>query len=631
MALVSSLLRGARRTASPRWDTWPAPRARVLGIARTLTSATRLMDVLTLLDPADGIEVTCAVNPGSAFADGLPAYFAELGVPVLPWEEAVRRRWDLALACAVHPSMRGVRGPLMVLPHGAGYNRLVRESTGDGGSPAGLSRRELTHRGHVVPAAIGVSHEEQLRRLARSCPPAAGRALVVGDWCFDRVRASLPLRDAFRERLGVGSRRLVVLHSTWGAHSLLGRCPALPRRLLSALPVDEYAVAAVLHPNVWARQGRYAVFRRLADEVDAGLTLIPPDEGWRATIIAGDVVVGDHGSTSFYGSALDRVTLLAATGAGELDPASPAFAFGGTAPRLDPEGDLHAQITTAFDRFTSDGRTADGPGHAADAPDRTSAPDRTAGPEHAGGPEHADGGPRAALRAVAASQLGAPGEAGTLLRRRMYAFLAPRGIPAPTAPPEPRPVPPPPELPRRQPVAYAVTGGVLPGGTVTVRRFPVLGDPRDAADGFFAVTDLDRHRLRPRSAEVMARTVLEGELSPAAWLAAKAAAYPHLHVLVARLDRDRCLVRLRGGSLLEARAVRRWGEPVPALDPVLLGAAVNLSWLYGTSRDPEPDPSPRLLAEGLRVRCQGPQDEDGPGPRTSVAFTAPPEESRDEV
>lgn len=611
MALASSLFRGARRAASPRWDTWPAPRARVLGIARTLTSATRLMDVLTLLDPADDIEVSCTINPGSVFADGLSAYFAELGVPVVPWEEAVRRRWDLALACAVHPSMRRVRGPLMVLPHGAGYNRLVRESTGDGASPAGLSRRELTHRGRVVPAAIGVSHEEQLRRLARSCPPAAGRALVVGDWCFDRVRASLPLRDSFRERLGVGSRRLVVLHSTWGEHSLLGRCPGLPRRLLSALPVDEYAVAAVLHPNVWARQGRHAVFRRLAEEVDAGLTLIPPDEGWRAAIIAGDIVVGDHGSTSFYGSALDRVTLLAATGAEELDPDSPAFAFGGAAPRLDPDADPHAQITAAFDRFASGGRVADGP----PVPD----------------PARGLGDPRTALRAVAASQLGAPGEAGTLLRRRMYAFLAPCGLPVPTAPPEPRPVPPPPELPPRRPVAYAVTGAVRPGGTVTVRRFPALGDPHDAADGFFAVTDLDRHPLRPHSAEVMARTVLEGELTPAAWLAAKADTYPHLHVLVSRLDRDRCLVRLRGGSLLEARAVRHWGEPVPGLDPVLLGAAINLSWLHGTSQDPEPDPTARLLAEGLRVRCGGPEDGDGPGPRTTVEFTAPPtERGRDE-
>ncbi|MEV0845663.1 hypothetical protein AB0J21_07210 [Streptomyces sp. NPDC049954] len=617
MALASSLFRGARRAASPRWHTWSPPRARVLGIARTLTSATRLMDVLTLLDPADGIEVSCTVNPGSVFADGLPAYFAELGVPVVPWEEAVRRRWDLALACAVHPSMRRVRGPLMVLPHGAGYNRLVRESTGDGASPAGLSRRELTHRGQVVPAAIGVSHEEQLRRLAGSCPPAAGRALVVGDWCFDRVRASLPLRDVFRERLGVGSRRLVVLHSTWGEHSLLGRCPELPRRLLSALPVDEYAVAAVLHPNVWARAGRYAVFRRLAEEVDAGLTLIPPDEGWRATIIAGDVVVGDHGSTSFYGSALDRVTLLAATGAEELDPRSPAFAFGGAAPRLDPDADPLAQITAAFDRFETGGREADA---------RTAEGPAVPGP--AGGP----GDPRTALRAVAASQLGAPGEAGTLLRRRMYAFLAPCGLPAPAAPPEPRPVPPPPELPRREPVAYAVTGAVLPGGAVTVRRFPAFGDWQDAEDGFFAVTDLDRHTLRPNSWEVMARTVLEGELSPVAWLAAKALAHPHLNVLVSRLDRDRCLVRLRGGRLLEARAVRHWGEPVPALDPVLLGSAVNLAWMYDTSRDVEPDPTARLLAEGLRVRCAGPEDGagPGPGPRLTVEFTAPPQESPDE-
>jgi hypothetical protein len=38
------------------------------------------------------------------------------------------------------------------------------------------------------------------------------------------------------------------------------------------------------------------------------------------------------------------------------------------------------------------------------------------------------------------------------------------------------------------------------------------------------------------------------------------------------------VVRLRSGLLLEATAVRPWGEAPPPLDPVLLGAALAL-WL----------------------------------------------------
>ncbi|WP_079127580.1 hypothetical protein [Streptomyces sp. TP-A0874] len=570
MLLLSRSAR--RRAASERWNTWPAPKARVLGVARTLTSATRLLDVLSLLRPEDGIEISYTVNPGSVFSAGLDQYLADVGARVLPWREATRQRFDLAVACAVNTSMRRLRAPLLVLPHGAGYNRLVQESTGDTVSPAGLSPQELMHRGKVVPAAIGVSHEEQLERLGRVCPPAVPRALVVGDWCFDRIRASLPLRDVYREHLGVGAgRRLVVLHSTWSEHSLLGRNPDLPLRLVTALPVDEFATAAVLHPNVWARYGPLGVSRRLADAVDAGLMLIPPQEGWRAATIAGDVVIGDHGSTSFYGAALDRATLLAATGLDELDPASPAAAFGRQAPRLAPGEDLYRQLRDAIEEHT--------PGRLAPIVDR---------------------------------QLGAPGQAGQILQRRMYEFFAQRGLRPPSEPPLPRPVPPPRSVRRAAPATFDVTGGPAPDGAVEVRRRPVVRELHGRARGFYVVTDRETHRLWPGSTEVVARTVVDAELSAVDWVHGQAAGGELYNVLVAALGRDRCLVRLHGGRLLEASSVRPWGSPVPDLDPVLLGAAVNLWWLA----DPTREPVAGLLGGGLRIRTGATVRE--------VAFTAAP-------
>lgn len=178
---------------------------------------------------------------------------------------------------------------------------------------------------------IGLSHEEQLERLRRSCPQALPLARVVGDPCFDRLQASLTERDRYRRLLGAtGGRRLVVVSSTWSEHSLLGRCPDLPLRLVRELPVDEYAVAVVLHPNIWSRHNPQDLLR---EAVAAGLLVVPPQNGWQAALVAADWVVGDHGSVSLYGAALDRVTLLAATGEAELAPDSPATPSGAAPPR----------------------------------------------------------------------------------------------------------------------------------------------------------------------------------------------------------------------------------------------------------------------------------------------------------
>ncbi|MEV7160729.1 hypothetical protein AB0N60_01285 [Streptomyces microflavus] len=545
--------RAAVRPGHDRWNTLDAPKAAVLGVARTLTSATRLVDVMHLLRPEDGIDKFFTVNPGSAFADGLDAYLARLGVQVLSWKEATRRHFDLAVSCSVHPTMRRLDAPLMVLPHGAGYNRLVTESTGDALSPAGLSRQELMWRGKVVPEAIGVSHRAQIDRLAETCPEAAPYALVVGDWCFQRITVSMSHRDRYRSRLGaVDGRRLVVIHSTWSGHSLLGRHPELPLRLVTSLPADEFAVAAVFHPNVWARHTRPGVLERFGAAMDAGLMIIPPEEGWRAAVVASDWVVGDHGSTTFYSAAADRVTLLAATGLDELDPASPAAAFGQEAPRLDPDGDVYAQLLAAA---------------------------RVHDP--------------AELRPVVDRQLASVDTSGEVTRARMYAFLAERGVEVPDAAPQPVPVPDPEPVRRTAATAYDVTGS-HDAGTADLQRRPLVAGHHTEALGFYAVTTEENHPHWPHAAEVLARTVADAEVAALDWVADAAVRYENLNVLVARLDESRCLVRLRGGRQLEARAERSWGARRPPLDPVLLGSAVNL-WMTDAERAKD-------LTDGLTLR-----------------------------
>lgn len=528
MALFRPLFR--RRADEERWNTVPVD-GHVLAVARTLTSATRVMDALLALPPQ--VKVSFTVNPGSAFVTGLKAYTHALeldGVAVLPWQEAVSRRFDVAVACAVHRSMHQLRTPLVVMPHGAGYNRLVRQSTGDDSSAAGLSRRELTYRGRVFPAVVVLSHQRQFEQLRRSCPQAVDRARVVGDPCFDRMSDSLQQRDRYRAALGVlQGRRLVVVNSTWSEHSLLGRHPDLPLRLVHELPADEFAVALVLHPNIWARHDPHRLMRGAEA---AGLMVVPPQRGWQAALVAADWVVGDHGSVGFYGAALDRVTLLAATGEAELDPHSPTYAFGRTAPLLDPERDLHAQLLQAAEDY--------------------------------------DG---LALRQVTDLSLGERGQSTRNLLGVLGPFMktaqAPKDDPGPIPYPDPQPV-------TGRPTAYDVTGERT-GDGVRIRRYP-LGVEPSAARGFYAVTAQERRLGLRAVAEVVVREHPHGELPPAQWLAATAGQLPGLNVAVTALDHDCHLVRLRSGLLLEATAVRPWGEAPPPLDPVLLGAALAL-WL----------------------------------------------------
>ncbi|MFF7633591.1 hypothetical protein ACFZB9_10635 [Kitasatospora sp. NPDC008050] len=524
------------RLLSPRrdddqWDTFEI-RAEVLAVVRTLTSATRVLDVLTLLGGQEGVRFYVTINPGSAFAEGLDGYLGSLrGFTPLSWRDATRRRFDLAVACTVNRSMHQLRAPLLVLPHGVGYNRLVRPTTGDSHSPAGLSRRELTWHGKVIPAAIGVSHPEQIERLRHSCPEAVPFVRLVGDHCFDRMLVSLPVRDRYRRRLGaVDGRKLVVISSTWKKYSLLAQHLDLVRRFVRELPLDEYAVAVVLHPNIWTR---HAPEELLGEARQAGLMLIPPQDGWQAALVAADWVIGDHGSVSVYGAALDRVTLLGATGSEELDPRSPTYAFGQNAPRLDAHAPLEPQLRRAAERHRQ--------------------------------------GDAAALTGLA---IGEHERSALLLGEIIFSYLdgieAPKGEARPSCYPDPVP------LATGRPTAYDVVGEVTADG-VRIRRYPL--DSHDGLPrGLRALTDEENDPRRRPGADVLARTEPRAELAPLDWLSQVLDELPGLVVAVAAVAEDRHLLRLRTGLLLRAETVPAWEAAPDRLDPVVLGAAVTL-WL----------------------------------------------------
>ncbi|MDX8037080.1 hypothetical protein SK803_43400 [Lentzea sp. BCCO 10_0856] len=290
----------------------------VLVLVPHVVAGTRLMDVLTLLEADHRVQVVCAVPAGSP--PGTEEFVLAQGALLIPWEHALRHRFDLVLA-ASHQDVDRVHGPVLVLPHGASAAKSRRLHG------HGLDRASLTRAGRVVPAAIVLAHDDELLLLADACPEAVPHAVVAGDLCLDRMRASQPFRAQYRAAAGIGEdETLVTVSSTWSPSSTFGSGPALYRELLR-----EHRVAAVLHPNIWQVHGAWQVRAWLAD--CAGLVVVPPEEGWRAVVIASDVVVGDHGSVTQYAAAVGVPIVLASTP--EVRPGSFADQLSRHAPLID--------------------------------------------------------------------------------------------------------------------------------------------------------------------------------------------------------------------------------------------------------------------------------------------------------
>ncbi len=316
-------------------------------MARTVTSTVRVLECLPALVRDDSrISVVFAHDPTSAFSDGVLDLMRDAGCRVMPWDQLAEAAPDLILSASENIDVPDGDCPVLVLPHGVGFQKMVPDSRTSGTRLSGVVPDRLLEAGR---AWLALSHPDQEQQLLAAHPKTAGRTLLVGDPCFDELRASRAQRASYRAVLGVGNdRRLVVVSSTWGATSLIGREPDLPARLLASLPYDEYRVALILHPNVWAAHGAWQVRVLLASAIEAGLILVPPVHSWRPALVAADLVIGDHGSVTLYGAALGIPLLLGAFGHDAV-PRTAASVLSERAPRLDPRADLHRQVVTVID------------------------------------------------------------------------------------------------------------------------------------------------------------------------------------------------------------------------------------------------------------------------------------------
>ncbi|MEO3810636.1 hypothetical protein ABGB17_16675 [Sphaerisporangium sp. B11E5] len=316
----------------------------------TVTSGQRLLDAVRLVESDLRIQVIFTAAP-DVFSNGVREFIRGLGAMALPWEEATRQRFDLAVAASLG-GLHEVHAPVVVMSHGAGFNKMPARRDGavvaGERSPYGLDAQRLMHDGALLPAAIALQHRSHVERLGKSCPEALAVAEVVGDFSYDRLIRSLPHRALYRQALGVGhDQKLVVVTSTWGPGSLFGRRSELYARLLAELPAKEYRVVALFHPNVWFGHGIWQMRAWLADCLRGGLSLVPPGAHWETVLAAADWIIGDHGSVTLYGTVTGVPILLAGFSRSEVDPVSPANHLASFAPRVSRRGSLHAQLRRA--------------------------------------------------------------------------------------------------------------------------------------------------------------------------------------------------------------------------------------------------------------------------------------------
>ncbi|MDG4533190.1 translation initiation factor 2 [Streptomyces sp. AV19] len=540
-----------------------ATRQRTVLLAfRSAGALHRLLDVLPVFDGDERVRRRFTLVPGSAFGTDALTVLERSDARFVPWDEARRRTHDLVLTASPKGELRALRGPSVLLPHGAGFNKALAHE-GSPLLPSGLDPGYLLDDGEPWAALHALAHGSQLDRLAEHCPPAAARATVVGDPTYDRLLGSLEHRDDYRAALGTGERRLVVLTSTWGRESLLTRRPELPAGLVHGLPHDAYQFALVLHPNEHSDIGAFDLGRWLAPATDAGLVRAGPHEEWAALLVACDAVLTDHGSTALYAAALGRPVVGAYDGGTELIPGSPM-----------------AEVLARAPRFT--------------------------GP--AGLPEALRAAGARDCRTPARAAFALPGRALARLRAELYRLLDLTPRPGrPGARPLPRPAP-----RDHRPHAFAVRAEVS-GLRVAVERFP-------------AATPVVAHHLAAelpgagraaqsaavlwRRAAPLPRTPHTSAWTAAGWTSRALEDHPGCRTAAALLTPERLLVRHRSAGPLSVRVVpAAVAGRVLRTDPAAALSAVH-AWL-GTASGAPAAPVTLVCAVGpLSVRVHvGPAED----------------------
>lgn len=321
----------------------------VLAAVPSVAAAHRLVDVVECLAGDGAVTVTWTVIPGALEA-GVRETLGRHSLSsrrVAEWDVVRATQFDLVLSVGAQHLMQlsDLRGPIFIVPDGPGYDGV---STLVNAGATGLRSEAFVYDGNVVPYRIGVTHSNQAAQLAAACPHVRDRLVVMGDPTVERLLTSRAVSRQFRRVLGVtDSEILVVVCSTWDGDSLVAdRLGQIEDLAVRFLPCGR--VALVLHPRISSMQPDF-VMHHLVPAMRNGLIVIEPHWSWCAALAAADVIVGDHGALTAYGSVLDVPMVVSAVRPDMVGAASPVLRLGEVAPRLNRDEDLAGQVLRAHE------------------------------------------------------------------------------------------------------------------------------------------------------------------------------------------------------------------------------------------------------------------------------------------
>lgn len=308
----------------------------VLVVARNHAALNWTLPVLEALRNDQRVQVVFSiptVSP-SQWTSGLRETLQAVGAVTIAWEEAIETTFDLVIAANHLGDLERFDAPLLVLPHGPGYTRDTNRRPG-GPVPNGK---------HGVTVGLGALSQAAHLGVAEN----DRRLRVVGDPLWDQLYASRSLSDRYRLALGASAEQQVILvTSTWGTDSLLAEHPDIPLRLALELPCDEYRVAVVLHPNIWAAHGDWQVGTWFHRASEAGVNVLSHRSAWRAGLCAADAVIGDHGSVTYYAAMLGIPALRVPGTGDQLLPGTPLVRAYRALAEIDDRAPLRPQIAEA--------------------------------------------------------------------------------------------------------------------------------------------------------------------------------------------------------------------------------------------------------------------------------------------
>lgn len=314
----------------------------VLVLAPHVVALARLEDLLPLIESDHRVQRMFAVPADGEDRSDTGEFVRSRGEILLSAKQAQQTNHGLVLAGS-NRGLDDVRGPVLFVPHGGGLGQYR-----SGELVTGLDPSQLMRAGRVRPERIVLTHVRELDLLAEFCPHAVPHALVAGDIAFDRLLASAPYRELYREALGVSDDRgIVFMPVTWSPRSAFGLDPDVFRRVVDVARPAGLLVVASLHPQIWSQHGVGQVLGWLSDAIDTGLVVLAPHSDWRGAAVAADYVMPDYTSVAGFAAGLGRPVLRLPHGPQPLLPGTPAAVLAEHTPLWDDTRPLLPQLADA--------------------------------------------------------------------------------------------------------------------------------------------------------------------------------------------------------------------------------------------------------------------------------------------